>query len=235
MLCSSYDVIRHYASRGQQGKLSRFCQEHPRRAAWFENCRFLTSHRRPETGVDGRSFRSDAHEPKPLGPGGKCSGACSLEKQAPARASDPFNTSDFPASRKRSGAIASGVWTKPSELGRPDSGRPLEEAVRAEAEGSASSELDASAWVSDETRRLYVPPSQSGGSQAVSPGVKKNFKIWVLGRQWSSRMRRDLACILGWGGFGPRKDNAFVSRRPVNINIVSTFRAGWRRFWDGTA
>ncbi len=235
MIYSPYDIIRHNASRGQQGKLGRFCQEHPRCEGWFENCRFLTSHRGPETGVDGRSFGFNTHEPKSLGPGGKCSGACSLKKQASARASDPFNTSDFPASRERSGAIASGVWTKPGELGRPDSGRPLEEAVRAEAEGSASSELDASARVSVETRRIYLPPGQNGGSQAVSPGVKKNFKIWVLGRPWSSRMRQDLACILGWGGFGPRKDNAFVSRQPASTNIVSMFRAGWRRFWDGTA
>lgn len=235
MLYSLYDIIRHNASRGQQGKLGCFCQEHPRREDRFENCRFLTSHRGPETGVDGGSFGFDANEPKPLGPGGKCSRASGLEKQATAGTSDPFNASDISASRKRSGAITPGVWTKPGELGRADSSRPLEETVWDEAEGSASSELDASARVSDETRRIYVPPSQNGGSQAVSPGLKKNFKIWVLGRPWSSRMRRDSACILGWGGFGPRKDNAFASRQPANINIVSMFRAGWRRFWVGMA
>jgi len=235
MLCFWYDIIRHNASRGQQGKLGCFCQEHPRRQDWFENCRFLTPHRGPETGVGGGSFGFDANEPKPLGPGGKCSRASGLEKQATAGTSDPFNASDISASRKRSGAITPGVWTKPGELGRADSSRPLEETVWDEAAGSASSELDASARVSDETRRIYVPPSQNGGSQAVSAGLKKNFKIWVLGRPWSSRMRRDSVCILGWGGFGPRKDNAFASRRPVNINIVSMFRAGWRRFWVGMA
>lgn len=230
MLYSLYDIIRHNTSRGQQGKLGRFCQKHPRREGWLENCRLLASHRGPETGLDGRSPGLDAHEPKPLGPGGKRAGTCGPEKQATAGASVPFSASDISASRKRSGAITPGVWTKPGELGRTDSGRPLEETVWDEAEGSASSELDASARISDETRRLYVPPSQSGGSKAVSPGIKKNFKIWVLGRPWSSRMRRDLACILGWGGFGPRKDNAFAFRRPANINIVSMFRAGWRRF-----
>jgi len=94
------------------------------------------------------------------------------------------------------------VRFKPCALGRAHRGGAPKAAVWPNANGEASSALDASAGVSVEASRLCLSSSSLGGGQAVSEGFKKNLRSWVLRRQWSFRTRQVLACIRAWVAVG---------------------------------
>jgi len=232
MLSCRYGSKRRRPSGGDSGKPGGLGKEYPRGLAGVEDCRPSSDRRRTAARLDCPGLRPNANEPEPLGSGGKRRRVESLEEQTETRAAFPINGSDCSRSRAPFRAIAAGVRPKPSPLGRPDSGRTPKAPVRGETESAASPEMDASAGISPKAGQLCVSPSPGGRDEAVSPRVKKNFKIWVLGKRLSSRMRPALPCILGWDGDGQREDILFASLPQVNIARGLIFRAGWRLFWD---
>jgi hypothetical protein len=94
--------------------------------------------------------------------------------------------------------------------------------------------MDASIGISAKTSQLFLSLSSSRRGEAISPGFKKNFKIWGLGRRWFFRMKQGSACIPDWGGGGLREDILFASRQRANTSSVLICRGGWRRFWDAS-
>ena len=145
-----------------------------------------------------------------------------------------FDATNCPGSGRSCRAISPGFWPEPSSLGRTHSGRTLKTPVRIEDESATSSDLAASTGISFKEGQLCVPSSAGDGCEAISPGVKKNSKIWDLGRQSSSRMRRDSRSIRDWDEDGRGEDILIASRRLANISNASIFRVGWHRFWAAT-
>ena len=232
MLNCRYGAHRHRSSGGDSGKPGGFGQEYPRGLAGVEDRRPSSDRRRTAARLDSPGLGTNTNESEPLDSGGKRRRVESLEEQTETRAAFPVNDSDGRRSRAPFRAIAAGVRAKPSPLGRPDSGRTPKAPVRGETESAASPEMDASARISPEAGQLCVSPSPGGRDEAISPRVKKNFKIWVLGKRLSSRMRPALPCILDWDGDGQREDILFASLPQANIARGLIFRAGWRLFWD---
>jgi hypothetical protein len=231
MLYCFYEQPRDYSSRGLQRSSCGFCQGYSRCQNRLEDRGRSLDLRRSKAGVDCGRFGFDSNESEPLGSGCKCEGFGSFKRQNSAREASAINFSNCRAGRGPFGAISPDVWVESSEVGRPDAGGTLEASIWLEIESPAGSELDASAGISFKAGQLYVSPGPKGRGDTVSPQIKKNFKIWGLGRQWSSRMRPDLLCIPGWDGDGRRRDILFASRRPANIVRDLIFRVGWPPFW----
>jgi hypothetical protein len=233
MLYCFYEQPRDHSSRGFQRSSCSFCQGYSR-------CLDRPKDRGPsfelggsKTGVDCGRFGFDSHESEPLGPSCKCEGFSGFKGQNSTRAASAINASDCRTGGGSFRAIPSAVWAESSPLGRPNAGGTFEASIRLKIEGPAGSELDAPVGLSLKAGRLYVSSGAKAGGHTVSPRLKKNFKIWGLGRQWSSRMRPDLRSIPGWEGDGRRGDILFASRQPASILRDLIFRVGWPRFWAG--
>lgn len=234
MLNWLYGTDRYPASGGDSGQPGSLGQRYPGGMDGIEDCGPALNRRRTAAGLDSPCLGSDAHELESLDKGGECRGVESLEEQAQAGKAVSADTSDGPRGGTTIRAIASGIWSEPGPVGWPHLGRAPETPVWVETEGAASPDVDASAGLLLETGQLFVSSGQGGRSEALSPRVKKNFKIWVPGRPWYFKMKRVLHCIPGWDGGGQSADILFASRLPANINSGLIFRAGWPRFWDGT-
>lgn len=231
MLKCEHGTYRYSSSGGDPGKPKGFCQGHSWGLDGFENRCPSFNRRRAETWLDGAGLGADAHEPKSLDSGGKCRRVKRPEEQAQTRAAFSYDAPNCPGSGRSFGAISPEFWPEPGSLGRAHAGRALKTPVRIKDESAASSDLDASTGISFKEGQLCVPSSAGDRCEAISSGVKKNFKIWGLGRRWSSRMRRDLRSTRDWDEDGQREDILIASRRPANISNASIFRAGWPRFW----
>ncbi len=234
MLDCRHGACRYSSSGGDPGKPGRFGEGHSRRLAGVEDCGASFDRRRPEAWLDGPRFRLDAHEFESLDSSDQCGRLESPKEQTDPGAAVTDDAPDSRGSRAASGTVASRIWPKPGSLGRSHTGRAPEAAIRVEDEGSAGPEMDASIGISAKTSRLFLSSSSGHRGEAISPGVKKNFKIWDLGRRWFFRMKRDSACIPGWGGGGPREDILFASPQRANTSSVLICRGGWRRFWDAS-
>ena len=231
MLFCLYEHPRNYSSRGLQRSARGLCPGYSRCQDGAEDCCPSLDLGRSKAGLDSGRFGLDPNESESMGPSCKCEGFGKFEGQDPTRKTFSINSSDCPGGRGAFGSISSGIWIESSALGRSDSSGTLKAAIWLETESAASPELDASAGISFKTGQLYVSSSPGGRGGTVSPRVKKNFKIWGLGRQLSSRMRQDLPCIPGWDGDGRRWDTLFASLRPANMARDLIFRAGWHPFW----
>ena len=231
MLICRYGASRYSKSGGDPGKPGGFCQGPSRRLAGVEDCGASFDSGRATPWMDGPRSWLNPDELESLDPGGKFGRLESPEEQADPRAAVTINAPDRPGGGAAFGKVAPRFWAKPGSMGRSHPRRTPKTSVWIEDESPAGSEMDAPTGISFKTSRLFVSSSPGGRSEAVSPGVKKNFKIWGLGRQWSSRMRPDLPCIPGWEGDGRRWDILFASRQPVSILRDLIFRVGWPPFW----
>jgi hypothetical protein len=234
MLNWLYGTNRYPASGGDPGQPGSLCQEYPGSVDGIKDCSPAFNRRRTAAGLDSQGLGSDAHELESLDKDRECRGVESFEEQAQTREAVSADAPDRARGGTALRAIASGIWPEPGPLGWPHLGRALKTSVRVETEGAAGPNVDASAGISLETGQLFVSAGPGGRSEAVSPRVKKNFRIWVLGRRWFFKMKRVLPCIPGWDGGGPREDILFASLPPANITSGLIFRVGWHRFWDDT-
>ena len=234
MLDCLYGAYRYSSSGGDPGQPGGFRQRCPRSLDGVEDRRPSSDRRRAAAWLDGPGFRADAHEPKSVDPGGKCGWVERLEEKTDPRTPVPADAADCSGGRTAFRAIATRFWPEPGSLGRPHRGRTLKAPVRDEAESAASPSLDAPTGISLKESQLCLSSSPGGRNEAVSPRVKKNFKIWGLGKQWSFRMKRDLRCIHDWDEDGRREDILFASPRPANTSNGLISRVGWHRFWDAT-
>jgi len=225
-----HGTYRYSSSGSEPRKPGRFCQGHSRRLAGVEDCGASFNRRRPEAWMDGSRFGVDAYELKSLDPGDKCGGIERPEEQAHPWAALTRDAADCPGSGAAFRPVAAGVWPKPGSLGRPHARRALKAAIRVEDASATGPEMDASIGISAKTGQLFLSSSSGGRGEAISPGVKKNFKIWGLGRRWFFRMRQGSACIPDWGGGGLREDILFASRQRANTSSVLICRGGWRPF-----
>lgn len=233
MLDCLYGTCRYSSSGGDPGKPGRFCEGHTRRLAGVEDCGASTNRRRPEARMDGSRFGLDAHELKSLDPGGKCGWIVRPEEQADSGAASAADATDRPGSGAAIRPVASGIWPKPSSLGRAHARRALKAALRIEDASKTGPEMDASIGLSVKTSQLCVSSGPGRRGEGVPPRVKKNSKTWALGRPLSSKMRPGLACIPGWAWDGPKEANLIGSRRQVSINTGSMFPVGWHLSWGG--
>ena len=133
--------------------------------------------------MDGSRFGPDAHELKSLDPGGKCGWIVRSEEQADSWAPIAADAADRPRSGGAFRPVASGIWSKPGSLGWPNARGALKATIRVEDESAAGPEMDASIGISAKTSQLFLSSSSGRGGEAISPGVKKNFKIWGLGKR----------------------------------------------------
>jgi hypothetical protein len=234
MLKCRYGASRYPSSGGDPGKSGGLFRGPSRRLAGIEDSGTSFNRRRAAAWMDGSRSRLNPHELESLDPGGKFGRLESSEEQADPWAAVTIDTPDRPGSGAAFGTVASGFWPKPGSLGRSHARRTPKTSVWIEDESAAGPEMDAPTGISLKTSQLFVSSGSGRGSEAVSSGVKKNFKIWGLGRRWFFRMRRGLACIPGWDGGGSRKDTLFASRRRANTSNVLICRGGWRRFWDAS-
>lgn len=233
MICCFYELSRYYSSRGLQRTIGGFRQGDSRRSPGAKSCSLSFNPRRSEARLDCGCSGFNPYESEPMGASSECERLRRLKGQDPPWKAISVNASDCQASRGTSRAISSGVWVESGAVGRPNLGRALKAPVRYKTESAASPEVDASTRISFKTGQLFLSSGSSGRGQAVSPQVKKNFKIWVLGRRLSFRMRQVLLCIPGWDGDGRREGVLCAFPPPANIASDSIFRAGWRRFWGG--
>jgi len=232
MLNCKHGTCRYPSSGGDPGKPCRLRQDHSWGMDGIEGRCPPVERRRAKTGLDSPGFGADTHEPKSLDSGCECGRDRRSKKQAQTWAAVSANSSDGPGSGTSFGAISPGFWPEPGSLGWAHSGRAFKTPVRIKAESTTSSDVDASTGISLKAGQLCLPSSASERREAISPGVKKNFKIWGREKRSSSRMRRDLRSIRDWDGDGLKKDILFVFRRPANINNALIFRAGWPHFRD---
>jgi hypothetical protein len=234
MLNCLHGANRYTTSRGEPGKFSGFRQGHSRRWARIEDRGASFDCRRAATWVDGPRSGLDAYELESLDPSSKFRGIESSEEKNDSGPTVALDPPDCPGSGAAFGTVASRFWFEPGSMGRSHAGRAFKAPIRAEDEGAADPEMDASIGISAKTSQLFLSSSPGGRGEAISPGVKKNFKIWGLGRRWFFRMKQGLACIPDWDGGGPREDILFASRRRANTSIVLICRGGWRRFWGAS-
>jgi len=234
MLNCKHGTYRYPSSGGDPGKPCRLRQDHSWGLDGIESRCPPVDRRRAKTGLDSPGFGADAHEPKSLDSGRECGRDRGPEKQAQTWAAVSVDPADSPGSGTSFGAISPGFWSEPGSLGWAHSGRAFETPIRIKAESATSSDVDASTGISLKAGQLCLSSSAGQRCEAISPGVKKNFKIWGREKRWSSRMRRDLRSIRDWGEDGLREDIPFVFRQPANINNALIFRGGWPRFWDAS-
>ncbi len=226
MLNCLHGTNRYPASGSDSGKTRGLGQRDPGGVDGVKDCGLVIDRRGTEARLDSQGVGFDTHEFKSLDKGCECRGIGSLEEQAQAGEAVSADAPDRARGGTAFGTITAGIWLESGPLGWPHPLRASKTPVRVETEGAASPDVDAPAWISIETGQLFVPSGQDGRSETLSPRIKKNFGIWVLGRPWFFKMKRDLPCIPGWGGGGPREDILFASRPPVNIKSGSIFRAG---------
>jgi hypothetical protein len=198
--------------------------------AGVEDCGASFNRRRTEAWMDGPCFGLDAHELESLDPGGKLGWIGSPEEQADSGAALTCDASDCPGSGEALRPVASRIWPKPGSMGRAHARRALKATIRVEDESAAGPEMDASIGISAKTSQLFLSSSSGRRDEAISPGVKKNFKIWGLGRRWFFRMKQGSACIPDWGEGGLREDILFASRQRANTSSVLICPGGWRPF-----
>jgi hypothetical protein len=228
MLNCRYGASRYTSSGGDPGKLGRFCEGHSRRLGGVKDCGAFFNRRRTEAWLDGPRFGLDADELKSLDPGHKFGWIERPEEQADPWAALTRDAPDCPGSGAAFRPVASRIWPKPGSLGRPHAGRALKATIRVEDASTAGPEMDASIGISAKTSQLFLSSSSGRRGEAISPGVKKNSKIWGHGRRWFFRMKQGSACILDWGGAGLREDILFASRQRANTSSVLICRGGWR-------
>ena len=233
MIYLFHDNIRYIKYRRNKGTFSSVRKKYSRGLDRSEDCRIAPSFRRAATWVDGPSVGLDADEPEPLGSSRKRARARSSKEQAKVWETFPIDTSDCAPGGAAFGTVSSGVWVESGEVGWAHVCRSFTATVWHKAESAAGSEVDASVRVSSETGKLCLSSRQGRRSKAVSPGAKKNSKNWALRRRWSFRMRRGLACILGWEWGGPKKGVLFMFRPQASINTGLTSRVGSHRLWGG--
>jgi len=234
MLSCRHGACRYSSSGGDPGKPGRLCEGRSRRLAGVEDCGASFDRRRTAAWMDGPRFGLDAHELESLDPGGEFGRTESPEEQADPWAALTDDASDSRGSRAAFGPVASRIWPKPGSVGWSHAGRAFKATIRVEDESSAGPDMDASIGISAETSRLFLSSSSGHRGEAISPGVKKNFKIWGLGRRWFFRMKQGSACIPDWGGGGLREDILFASRQRANTGNILICRDGWRRFWGAS-
>ena len=234
MLDCRYGANRYSSSGGDPGKSCGFCQGPSWRLAGVEDCGASFNRRRTEAWMDGPRFGLDAHELESLDPGGKFGWIERPEEQGDPWAAVTRDAPDCSGSGAAFRPVASRIWPKPGSMGRSDARRALKATIRIEDESAAGPEMDASIGISAKTSQLFLSSSSGRRGEAISPGVKKNFKIWGLGRRWFFRMKQGSACIPDWGGGGQREDILFASRQRANTSSFLICRGGWRPFSDAS-
>lgn len=177
MLNCPHGASRYKTSGGDPGEFGGFRQGHSRRWAGIKDCGTSFDCRRAETWMDSPRSGPDAHELESLDPGRKFGGAESSEEKNDSRPAVALNTPDCPRSGAAFGTVASRFWPESGSMGRSNAGRALKAALRAEDEGAAGSEMDASIGISVKKSQLFLSSSPGRRGEAISPGVKKNFKI----------------------------------------------------------
>gem|GEM_PF-3330353 len=234
MLNCWYGTYRHPSSGGDPGEPGGLRQGHARGLDGVEDCRPSFNRRGATARLDFPGFRADTYEPESMDSGGKCRRVKSPEEQTDPGTPVPADPADRPGGGTAFRAIPSRFWLEPVSLGRTDSRRALKTPLWFETESATSSSLDAPTGLSAKKSQLCLSSSPGGRSEAISPGVKKNFKIWGLGKRWSFRMRRGSPSIRDWDGDGPREDILFASPRPANIDNGLISRVGWLLSWGVT-
>jgi hypothetical protein len=234
MLNCRHGACRYPTSGGDPGKSGGFGQGPSRRLAGIEDCGPSFDCRRATTWMDSSSSGLDPDEPESLDPSRKLGRNKGSEEKNDSGPTVALNTSDCPGSGAAFGTVAPRFWSEPGSMGRPHAGGAPKATLRAEDEGAAGPEMDASIGISAKTSQLFLSSSSDRRGEAISPGVKKNFKIWGRGKRWFFRMKQGSACIPAWDGDGPREDILFASRQRANTSSVLICRGGWPRFWGAS-
>jgi hypothetical protein len=234
MLNCLYGTYRHPSSGTDPGEPGGLRQGHAGGLDGIEDCRPSFNRRGATARLDFPGFRADTDEPESMDPRGQCRRIESPEEQTDPGTPVPADTTDGPGGGTAFRAIPSRFWPEPVALGWTDSGRALKAPFWRENESAASPGLDAPTGLSAKKSQLCLSSSPGGRRAAISPGFKKNFKIWGLEKRWSFRMRRDSPSIRDWDGAGPREDILFAFPRPANINNGLISRVGWLLSWGAT-